>query len=148
MCYAFKQWSSWYTLWPPLGYLGSYLSDSLVCTWFFVDIYLCDFVYLETYTHERCYILKFTSYSLSLKLVLVCWDDMLCSILIYLKTMLMIIDHSCVSLIIYFAMLLTHNFWLSTFLKCFISSCSTICLVQVIFFISYHFSLAHDLCSK
>ena len=79
-----------------------FFSIYFVCTCFFVDKYLCEIVYLETYTHERCYLSIF--------------DILFVSCVLYghakqyhsLKTMLMLNAHPCISLIICFVMPLTH----------------------------------------
>ena len=81
---------------------------------------------------------------------LVCWDDMLCTIHIDLKTMLMIISHSWISLIICFAMYPTHTILGWVF---FLSGLTLLLLnhwfvaSDMTYFLSIC-SLAHILCSK
>ena len=54
--HAFKQRSYWYVLWLHLGIMLYSLVSIFMCTCFFSDKYLCDVVYLETYTHKKWYI--------------------------------------------------------------------------------------------
>ena len=79
----------------------------------------------------------------------VCWVDMLSTMShIYIsKTMSMLNAHPCISLTKGLTMSLT-QFWLSQFLCLIFSYRSTICLLQVLCFISYLCSLARFWCLK
>ena len=51
-------------IWLPLGYHVLPFSNYFVCTCFFMDVYHMIVIYLEIYTHEKCYIANWYPISL------------------------------------------------------------------------------------
>jgi len=51
-------------IWLPLGYHVLLFSNYFVCTCFFMDVYHMIVIYLEIYTHEKCYIANWYPISL------------------------------------------------------------------------------------
>jgi hypothetical protein len=98
-----------------------YVSIYFVCTSFFVDQYLCEIVYLKTYTHERCYFSIF--YIFFISYVLYGHTKQYHS----LKTMLILNDHFCTSLIICFVLLLSHILVVESAIMLSLTCRSTIC---------------------